>query len=101
MEIKSSKTLLTERVNPGYLFMGLLKKTLPIAQQLVSFEVTSPSFSLSVSQTHALDTFLSRLTCRGIPVIQAEPCQVEESLSQGRDTGGLGGGGGGKGGLVQ
>lgn len=29
---------------------------------------------------HALDTFL---TCPGIPVIQAKPCQVEESLSQG------------------
>lgn len=36
---------------------------------------------------HALDTSLSRLTCPGIPVIQAKPCQVEESLSQGGDRG--------------
>lgn len=28
----------------------------------------------------------SRLTCPGIPVIQAKPCQVEESLSQGGDS---------------
>ncbi|KAK5860846.1 hypothetical protein PBY51_022299 [Eleginops maclovinus] len=32
---------------------------------------------------HAFDTFLT--TCPGIPVIQAKPCQVEESLSQGGD----------------
>lgn len=36
---------------------------------------------------HVLDTFLSRLTCPGIPVIQAKPCQVEENLSQGGDVG--------------
>lgn len=42
------------------------------------------------TSTPALDTFLRRLTCPGIPVIQAKPCQVEESLSQGRDRGGGG-----------
>lgn len=45
-----------------------------------------PSLRLCFRYKHALDTFLSRLTCPGIPVIQAKPCQVEENLSQGGDT---------------
>lgn len=44
-----------------------------------------PSLLVCLIQTHALDTSLSRTTCPGIPVIQAKPCQVEESLSQGGD----------------
>lgn len=110
LEIKTRKTLLTELVTPGYLFMGLLKRTLeqsalPSSQQAcfasdgllsITNQPRSRLLCLTYKHMHALDTFLSRLTCPGIPVIQAKPCQVEESLSQGGDSGGGGVGGGGE-----
>lgn len=93
LKIKTRKTLLTVLATPGYLFMGLLKRTLeqsamPSSQQpgccFAPDRLLSSSLTLSFPLSYLVRTHLTPSSVNlPVQVFQAKPCQVEESLSQG------------------